>query len=217
MTGRAGGVLIALAVSAACCASKAFAQTPVPAPARHPTTRPMMSATQPDGPNAPAPMPQLPAEFGVLQSHNPFAHGKGGPGGPGAPAGPEAMFVLRGIAESGPQYTAFIEDTAGKRVMELAAGSPVATGKVKSVDIDSIEYEAMGATRRIQVGQNLAGQVVPPTPTSKPAAPQPPPGPPGPGNGPQPMPPGGPAPPGARVRKGAPPGAEPPPEAAPQQ
>jgi hypothetical protein len=209
MTGRASAVLIVCAVSAACCASKAFAQPG--APARHPATRPMTPATQPAGRSAPTtPPPQLPAEFEVLRSHNPFAHGKGGPGGPGAPAGPEAMFVLRGIAESGPQYTAFIEDTAGKRVMELAAGSPVATGRIKSVDIDSIEYEATGATRRISVGQNLAGRVVPPTPTSKPAAPQPPPGGPGPGNGPHPMPPGGPVPPGAKARKGGPPGAEPP-------
>ncbi|HEY2589713.1 MAG TPA: hypothetical protein VGI81_28475 [Tepidisphaeraceae bacterium] len=159
----------------------------------------------------------MPAEFEILRTRNPFAHGKGGPGGPNAPGGPEAMFVLRGVAEAGKQSTAFIEDVAAKRVMELAAGSPVATGRIKSVDIDTIEFEAMGHSRRIAVGQNLAGQVVPPTPASKPAAPQAPPGGQGPGNGPQPGPPGGPMPPGARPKpgKGAPPGAEPPSEAPP--
>jgi hypothetical protein len=172
------------------------------------TTRPAVLATQPAGPSA-APPQKLPAEFELFNTRNPFAHGKGGPGGPNAPGGPEAMFVLRGVAQTGTQYTAFIEDTAAKRVMELAAGSPVATGRIKSVDIDTIEFEMSGHSRRIAVGQNLAGQVVPPTPAPKPAGPPAPPGgAPGQGPGPQPGQPGGPMPPGAKPRpgKGAPPG-----------
>ena len=43
---------------------------------------------------------------------------------------------------------------------------------MKTITLDSIEYEAAGgAAKRIEVGQNLLGVVVPPTPTSKPASP----------------------------------------------
>jgi hypothetical protein len=54
----------------------------------------------------------------------------------------------------------------------VAAGEAIARGKVKTITLDSIEYEAAGGgAKRIAVGQNLMGVVVPPTPTSKPAGP----------------------------------------------
>jgi hypothetical protein len=148
----------------------------------------------------------LPPEYGVLQTRNPFAHGKpspGGPkaeGGPGAPGGPETLFVLKGVIGAEGDFTAFVEDTTAKRVVELGPGAPLGPGRIKSIDVDAIEYESAGTSRRIEVGQDLAGHVAPPTPTSKPAGPQPPPG-----DGPPPGPPGGPMPgPGPGPGRGGP-------------
>jgi hypothetical protein len=73
--------------------------------------------------------------------------------------------------QSDDRFTAFLQDMSTKQVVQLAAGDAVAHGRIKTVDLDSIEYESTGKSLRVQVGQNLMGQVVPPTPTSKPAAP----------------------------------------------
>jgi hypothetical protein len=148
-------------------------------------------------PGAPPASPALPAEFTLFQARSPFTHGpkKAGPAG-----GPEAGFVFRGVVENGGRFTAFIEDRNARRTAQLAVGEPIARGKVKSVTLDAMEYEAAGSSKRIEVGQDLNGVVVPPTPpASKPAPPggppQPgvPPGQPGPGgpggpptSGPQP-------------------------------
>lgn len=169
--------------------------------------------TRPSATTQPAQAASLPPEYSILQTRNPFAHAGGaGPAmpngaGPGGPGGPEAMFVLRGTVDAGGDFTAFVEDTTAKRIIELAVGAPLGPGRVKKIDSDGIEYEAMGSSRRIEVGQDLGGRVVPPTPASKPAPPQPGPGPQqGPPNGP--MPGAGPRP----GRGGRPPGAQPAPE-----
>jgi hypothetical protein len=151
----------------------------------------------------------LPGEFAILQTRNVFAHGAPKAAGPGA-GGPGANFVLKGVVEADGQFTAFIEDKSGKRVTSVASGGAIAVGRIKSINLDAIEYESAGNARRIEVGQNLNGEVVPPTPTTKPAAGPPPPGTPGaPG---APGQPGGP-PPGRGGKPGGPPGQ--PPEGAP--
>lgn len=180
-----------------------------PAPSVARPVHPAPATTQ----GAPPPV-TLPPDYAILQSHNPFAHGKPGPGGPkmeggpGAPGGPETLFVLKGVVGAEGQFTAFVEDTTAKRVVELTAGSPLGPGRIKSIAVDAIEFESAGASRRIEVGQDLSGRVVPPTPTSKPAGPQPPPGAGPPPGGPE-GPPQGPGPgPGQR-----PPGSQPQPAA----
>jgi hypothetical protein len=147
-----------------------------------PASQPSLPATRPSAPlTQPASAPTLPDDFAVLKTRNGFAHGRGGPGGPGdgpqGPKGPEAVLVFRGAVDAADHFTAFIEDTNLKRVMELAPGAVIGRGRIKSIDLDSVVYESAGSSRRIEVGQNLDGQVVPPTPTSKPAGPQPPGGP----------------------------------------
>jgi len=141
----------------------------------------------------------------VLQTRNIFKHGPSKPGGPGAPGGPEASFVLKGIVEAEAKFTAFIEDKNARHVTPVGIGGAIALGKIKSINLDAIEYEAAaGGTRRIEVGRNLMGEVVPPTPpTSKPAAP----GPGGPGQPGQPG--GGPPQPGQPGRPGRPGGPAP--------
>jgi hypothetical protein len=182
------------------------------APSTAPTTQAIPSTTQAAAPAGSAPTPALPPalppEFAVFQSRNPFVRGKPKAGAAAANA-PEASLVLKGIADVEARMVAFVEDRNAKRVVQLAAGEPVARGTVKTINLDGIEYEAAGATRRIAVGQNLNGEVVPPTPTSKPGAAQPQPGQPGQPAPGQPMPPGGApvppgAPPGPRMQRGAP-------------
>jgi len=173
------------------------------------------AAAKPGGPAAgggamPTSAPTLPAEFSILQTRNMFA--KGGGKGAKAAGGPEAQFVLKGAVQGGGRFMAFLEEKGTKRVQQVNVGDSIARGKVKSITLDAIEYEAGGAAKRIEVGQDLNGQVAPPTPppASKPSGgAQPPPGPGGvPG---QAMPPGTAVKPGAR--RAAPPGQ---PQAAPE-
>jgi hypothetical protein len=128
----------------------------------------------------------LPKEFAFLQTRSPFGAGKARPGAKGH-GGPEAAFVFKGTVQAGIVFTAFIEDQSDKNVVQAAVGDPVARGRIKSIDLDAIEYEAAGNSRRIEVGQNLNGEVVQPVPTSQPSPP------PGANNGPPQMPgqPGG--------------------------
>jgi hypothetical protein len=191
------GLLIAILLAAASAARQASAPRP-----GGPTTGPSVTTT-----GAAAP---LPPDYAVLQSRDPFAHGggrggPGGPGGPGAPGGPESLFILRGTVGAGNDFTAFVEDTTAKKFVELPAGAPLGPGRIKRIDCDGIEFEQSGKTRRVEVGQDLAGRVVPPTPASQPAPPQPPQG-----EGPPQGPPNGP-PPGPRRGRGGPPpqGAQP--------
>jgi hypothetical protein len=138
-------------------------------------------------------VPVLPPEFAIFQTRSPFGRGPKKP--PANAGGPEASFVLKGAVDVGGRLTAFVEDLSAKRVVQVTAGQPIARGRVKGITLDAIEYEAAGGpAKRIEVGQNLMGQVVPPTPASKPAA-----GPPG--------RPGGPGQPGGPPQPGMPPGA----------
>ena len=126
----------------------------------------------------------LPSEFAILQTRNAFRHGPGGASG-----GPESTLVFKGAVLAGATYTAFIEDLAAKKVVQAAVGDPVGRGRIKSIDLDTIEYASAGNSRKIEVGQNLDGVVVPPPPLpatqpwppeNNPAAPSPRGGPPGP-------------------------------------
>lgn len=149
-------------------------------------TQPSQAATQ----AATRPAIALPPEFAIFQTRNAFAHGKSA-GGAG-PSGPEAGFILRGVVQAEDRLIAFVEDKSANRVTEITAGQSIARGKIAAVTIDGVEYQGGGAAKEIKVGQDLNGQVAPPSPTSKPAAPQPAPGPgeePAPGNETQPGPP----------------------------
>jgi hypothetical protein len=165
----------------------------IPKPQPAPATQPAQPAkSQPPPTSQPTSRPTLPPEFAVLQTRNIFMHGP--PKAGGAPSGPEASFVLKGIVEAEARFTAFIEDKSAKRVASVGVGGAIALGHIKSINLDAIEYEAAtgGAARRIEVGRNLMGEVVPPTPpTSKPSAAPPGTGAPGqPGGPPQPGQPG---------------------------
>ena len=161
-------------------------------------------------PSASPSAPLLPERYVILLTRSLFDRGFvsapapgspgsiGGPGGPPGPMGPEAALALRGSARDNGDDVALIEDTTSHRTMRLKPGEPVGEGRIKKIDLLSIEYEWSGGSRRVEVGQNLLGMALPPT-----TQPGPPAGPPGqPGQGPpgavpgQPMPPGMEMPPG---------------------
>ena len=168
-TAVAAGI-VAMAAVAAVAASPAVPVVPA-------TTRSAPGKGAGGAASQPVNRPALPVEFEVLQKRNVFAHGPGA-GGPGAAAtGPEAMMVLKGVVEAGGRFMAFVEDKGSKRVETVTEGATLASGRITGMNLDGIEYQAGGnAAKRIAVGQNLRGEVVPPTPTSKPSAPAPPPG-----------------------------------------
>jgi hypothetical protein len=148
-------------------------------PAAHP-------ATGPAGANATF---VLPDEFAVLQTQNPFSP----KGSVSRAPGTESSLVFRGAARDGSLLTALIEDVAVKQVTRGVVGDKLARGRITAIDLDGLVYAAGGNSRRILVGQNLEGTVVPPTP---PPPPPPPPQAAQPPAGPDQQGPGGPAGPG---------------------
>jgi hypothetical protein len=172
-------------------------ETPAPLVAPQPASRP---ATQP------ATVPIATDEpyddkYLVVVNRSIFARGgtpaAGKPRGPAAAPGPEAGLGLKGIFEGDGRFTAFVEDLASRQTRRLHVGDSIGAGRIKSMTLAMLEYEAGGKSTQVQVGQNLLGAPLPPPqpPTSQPAAPPQPPG------GPQPPPgapggPGGPMPPG---------------------
>lgn len=181
-------------------------------PTAPPTTAPSVAvaAPVPTAPPVGAPAtqpaptgPPVPEEYALLMTRNVFLRGPPKPAGPPAGGGPEANLGLKGVISEDGSFTAFVEEIAAKRTLRLKAGDPVGAGRVKSISIGSMEYEAGGKSLVIQVGHNLLGMPLPPPapPTTAPAQQQPPPqGQPVPG---QPVPPGV---PGGAPPPGIPPG-----------
>lgn len=176
-----------------------------PPPQTQPSTRPAAPA---------APAPPMPPNYLVLMARSIFAKGHPGQAGPAGPPGidistPEGRTALRGVALEDGTFTAFFEDLMSHQYTQAKQGMPVATGRVKKISLDGLDYDGGGSMRHVAVGQNLMGIIVPPPPppapppgTGPPGQPGPP-GPPGPG-GPPPegMPTPGP-PPGAQAQKAA--------------
>ena len=70
---------------------------------------------------------------------------------------PESYFRLRGITQEDSVFVAFIEDTQTGTVLRLHEGQRVARGAVKSLTLDTIEYELEGRTTTVHMGQDLEG------------------------------------------------------------
>ncbi len=109
----------------------------------------------------------LPPEYFVLQTRSIFCPSSVSVA---SPVGPDAGFVFKGAIQVGQGFTAFVEDLVGNRVIELAAGDTISRGRIKSIDIDSIEYVVAANTRRVTVGQTLEAVDFQVKPTSQPAA-----------------------------------------------
>ena len=70
---------------------------------------------------------------------------------------PETYFVLRGVVQQNDEFIAFIEDTQGGRVLRLRRNDSVARGVIKSLSLDSVEYQFGDKTTAISMGSNLQG------------------------------------------------------------
>ena len=70
----------------------------------------------------------------------------------------ERRIVLTGTALCGAEFVAFFENTRTGDTIRARAGGAVGAGKLKSVTLDGVEYEAGERTTKIEIGWNLAGE-----------------------------------------------------------
>ncbi len=103
--------------------------------------------------------------YGVLVEQNIFSRQRGQTSKrddskakePPAPA-PESYFVLKGIVRQNEEYVAFLEDTRMGETIRAQAGDSIATGRLKSLTLDNIEFELDDNTIKIEIGDNLQGK-----------------------------------------------------------
>jgi hypothetical protein len=87
----------------------------------------------------------------------------------------EAGLIFNGVTQTANAIDALVEDTVSGRVLTVKPGDAVASGKVKSITFDTLQYETGGRVTQVHIGQNFAGNDVDatsiPTPASSSAAP----------------------------------------------
>jgi hypothetical protein len=69
----------------------------------------------------------------------------------------ESYYVLRGIAREDGTFIAFFQDNRQGGTLRLREGGQVAHGTIKSITLDSLEYQFGQRTRLIQIGYDLDG------------------------------------------------------------
>jgi hypothetical protein len=70
---------------------------------------------------------------------------------------PESYFLLRGVIQEDGQFMAFVEDKNTGAVLRLRQGDHVARGEIKSLTLDSIEYQFQDKTITVNMGYDLEG------------------------------------------------------------
>lgn len=113
------------------------------------------------------PLTPIPSEFQPVLERSLFSaqrQSRRGGGDPelasatiAAPPAPEASLVLCGVSQQGDMFTALVEDMNGRRVTRLSPGDSIGRGRLVRVDLDGIEYEVAGESRRVRVGDDLTG------------------------------------------------------------
>jgi len=103
-------------------------------------------------------------DYGILLTRNIFERNRTAPSAERPPViQPEPRsssaptFVLAGVAVRGDVRVAFFEDSQTGETLQTAVGRTIGGGTVLSISLDSVEYSSDGTTRRIRVGENLAG------------------------------------------------------------
>lgn len=104
------------------------------------------------------------AQYEVLFERNMFSRFRRSPrqrdDGPQPPRivpNPESYFLLRGVTQQDHQFIAFVEDKNTGVVLRLHQGDSVARGQVKSLTLDSLEYQFQDKTTTVSVGYDLEG------------------------------------------------------------
>jgi len=98
-----------------------------------------------------------------------------GPPTPPKPVDTDQYVVLLGIGLEGPQYTAFFEDSRAGKILQVRPGGAVGKGRLRAVNLDSVQYDRGGKFSVVEVGYTLTGTQAPaagfaaPAPSAVPA------------------------------------------------
>lgn len=73
------------------------------------------------------------------------------------PPSPESYHILKGIVQENGVFIAFIENTQRGQIFKVKEGDTVARGKIKTLNLDTIEYDFDGRTVTVAIGNDLEG------------------------------------------------------------
>ncbi|MDB5171275.1 MAG: hypothetical protein JWN51_48 [Phycisphaerales bacterium] len=120
---------------------------------------------------APAPRNTAPNfnDYKILLSQSMFVANRPAANAAPAAAPVAATLSLKGISQEDARFTAFIEDSAAGRILELKAGDALAHGRVTAIHLTDVEYEEDGKKIRVSVGQSLGEGVAATAPQPEPA------------------------------------------------
>jgi hypothetical protein len=76
---------------------------------------------------------------------------------PPKPIDTDQYVVLLGIGLEGPEYTAFFEDSKAGKILQINPGGVVGKGRLRAVNLDSVQYERGGKFSIVKVGCTLTG------------------------------------------------------------
>jgi len=76
---------------------------------------------------------------------------------PPKPVDTDQYIVLLGIGLEGPQYTAFFEDAGAGKILQVLTGDVVGKGRLRAVNLDSVQYDRGGKFSIVKVGYTLTG------------------------------------------------------------
>ncbi|HET6246612.1 MAG TPA: hypothetical protein VFE47_02850 [Tepidisphaeraceae bacterium] len=106
-------------------------------------------------------------EYAVLLSRSIFA-ADGSPlnGKPSAGAAQSSVaagsaapstFALKGISQEDASFTAFVEDTVARRIVQVHVGDTLGQGQVRDMTLQDLNYEIGGKVVHVEIGQGLDG------------------------------------------------------------
>ena len=109
--------------------------------------------------------------FEVLTQKSIFSRDRARASGAGANAqtrpvrvlSPEQSVAFRGVLCPDEEYVAFIENVQTGQISVVKAGDELARGRVAAITLDTLAYDADGKVLKIQLGQDLTGEIAAPT------------------------------------------------------
>ena len=116
-------------------------------------------------------------KYKVLIDRNVFCRDRARRPGPSAASGrpappPESYITLKGVAQVGSRFVAFLEDAHGG-TRRVSVGDEVAGGKIKQITLDGLDFEKAAETKNVAVGGRLAAGPAPASGRARSASPGP--------------------------------------------
>ena len=98
----------------------------------------------------------------VITERNIFLAAQGhGPASAPTTAPSPGTFVLKGIAQLGRQFVAFVEQPNGGGVVEVRIDHALGRGRVRGITLRTMDYEIDGKVDHVEVGQPVGGAAAP--------------------------------------------------------